>query len=67
MLVSNHTSNFDVFFLLPTLGEKSPATSIAKNTLEDSTIKGYFQATEAFFVYPNNVRKSLVAFNRAGE
>ncbi len=67
LLISNHSSNFDGFYLLPVLGEKAPATAIAKNTLEDSTVRGYFQASETFFVFPNNLRKSLVNFGRAGE
>ena len=67
MLVANHSTNFDAFYIIPALGLEHPSTAIAKHTLKDSVVRGYFQATEAFYVYQNNARKSLQNFNRAGE
>ncbi len=67
LLIANHTSNLDATILISTLGEKSPATSIAKISLSESRVKGYMQASESFYVYPKNPRKSLVTFNKAGE
>ncbi len=67
LIVLNHTSNLDSVITIATMGNKIPVTSIAKYSLLDSPMKGYMQASESFFVYPKNPRKSLINFNKAGE
>ncbi len=67
LLIANHTSNLDSLITIATMGNKTPITSIAKNSLLESPMKGYMQASESFLVFPRNPRKSLINFNKAGE
>lgn len=67
LMVANHTSNIDAIITIAMLGKTSPATSIAKQSLGESIIKGYMNGAESFYVYPKNPRKSLISFNKAGD